>query len=30
MGYETLIKRLSDGKIHKGYFFSRGPYKPDS
>jgi hypothetical protein len=30
MGYETLIKRLSDGKTHRGYFFSRGPYKPDS
>ena len=27
IGYETLSKRLLDGKIHKGkYFFSRNPY----
>jgi hypothetical protein len=25
MGYETLAKRLLDGKIHKGYLFSREP-----
>jgi hypothetical protein len=30
MGYDTLIKRLSDGKIHKGYLFSRVPYSPNS
>lgn len=30
MGYNTLNKRLSDGKIHKGYFFSKGPYSPSS
>jgi hypothetical protein len=31
MGYDTLNKRLEDGKIHKGkYFFSRGPYQPSS
>jgi hypothetical protein len=27
MGYDTLTKRLADGKIHKGYLFSKGPYK---
>jgi group I intron endonuclease len=30
MGYDTLTKRLSDGKLHKGYLFSRGPYSPNS
>jgi group I intron endonuclease len=30
MGYDTLTKRLVDGKIHKGYLFSKGPYKPSN
>jgi len=30
IGYDTLIKRIADGKIHKGYFFTREPYSPNS
>lgn len=30
IGYDTLIKRIADGKIHKGYFFSKEPYSPNS
>ena len=30
ISYETLTKRLQDGKIHKGKYFSRKPFDKEN